>query len=79
MFRGYIIACTGKKYNLGLVLNGKLFPTMADVKKELWRIEKGLPKSYTIQYDEIDSDCIEMQAWLGGELWQSYKSFPIYC
>lgn len=79
MFRGYIIAVTDSRNNLGLVLSGKLFKTMTDVKNQQEHIAKGLPNTYNIWREEVDSDCYVMKVWIGGQLFAGYKSFPIYC
>lgn len=79
MFRGYVIAMTTEEHNLGLVLSGKLFKSITEVKSQLESIAKGLPESYNIIRDEIDSDCVAMEVWVNGELFAGYKCFPIYC
>lgn len=79
MFRGYIIAITTERHNLGLVLSGKLFKTIDEVKSQLDNIAKGLPESYNIIRDEIDSDCVGMEVYANGKLFAGYKCFPIYC
>lgn len=52
---------------------------MAEVKSQLESIAKGLPESYNIIRDEIDSDCVAMEVWFDGKLFAGYKCFPIYC
>lgn len=79
MFRGYIIVTTTERHNLGLVLSGKLFKSITEVKSQLESIAKELPESYNIIRDEIDSDCVAMEVWVNGELFAGYKCFPIYC
>lgn len=79
MFQGYIIATTTHRLKLGLVLDGKLFKSIAEVKNQLDTIAKRLPESYNVVRDEIDSDCIVMEVWADGKLLSCYKCFPIYC